>query len=375
MRNFKSGYFEQQNLYKSFQPNPICRQWNIDDINIFNLASQAAIEIGRLDMFSNYLPDIDYFIEMHIAREANQSSKIEGTNTHFEEVLMDKESINPERRDDWQEVHNYINALNHGIARLGTLPLSSRLICEIHEKLLNGVRGKYKNPGEFRRSQNWIGGASISDARFIPPVWDTVGTLMGDIEKFIHSESIILPELIKIGIIHYQFETIHPFLDGNGRVGRLLIPLYLIDKQVLRKPVLYLSSFFEKNRTLYYDNLMLARMKNDMSQWLKFFLTGVIETSKLGVKTFEDIMALQKDISIAIGTLGKRAKYANIIINGLYRNPNITPKKISELCKVSLPYAYKITKDLESINILTRNGNTPTYSFERYISIFKGNIN
>lgn len=375
MKNFKSGHFEQQNLYKSFQPNPICRQWNIDDINIFNLASQAAIEIGRLDMFSNYLPDIDYFIEMHIAREANQSSKIEGTNTHFEEVLMDKESINPERRDDWQEVHNYINALNHGISRLGTLHLSSRLICEIHEKLLNGVRGKYKNPGEFRRSQNWIGGASISDARFIPPVWDTIGTLMGDIEKFIHSESIILPELIKIGIIHYQFETIHPFLDGNGRVGRLLIPLYLIDKQVLRKPVLYLSSFFERNRTLYYDNLMLARMKNDMSQWLKFFLTGVIETSKLGIKTFEDIMSLQKDISISIGILGKRAKYANIIINELYRNPNITPKKISEVCKVSLPYSYKITRDLESINILVRNGNTPTYSFERYISIFKGNIN
>lgn len=197
---------------------------------------------------------------------------------------------------------------------------------------------------------------------------------MGDIEKFIHSESIILPELIKIGIIHYQFETIHPFLDGNGWVGRLLILLYLIDKQVLRKPVLYLSNFFEKNRTLYYDNLMLARMKNDISQWFKFFLTGVIETSKLGIKTFEDIMAVQKDISISIGTLGKRAKYASIIINGLYRNPNITPKKISELCKVSLPYVYKITKDLESINILTRNDNTPTYSFERYISIFKENI-
>ncbi len=332
------------------------------------------MEIGRLDMFSNYLPDIDYFIEMHIAREANQSSKIEGTNTHFEEVLMSKEEIDPEKRDDWQEVHNYIEALNYAIARLNELPISSRLICEIHEKLLNGVRGKYKNPGEFRRSQNWIGGASINDARFIPPIHENVGDLMGDIEKFIHSESIVLPELIKIGIIHYQFETIHPFLDGNGRIGRLLIPLYLIDKYILRKPVLYLSNFFERNREFYYDNLMLARTKNDISQWLKFFLTGVIETSKFGVKTFENIMALQKEVSNNLAKMGKRLKYANMVINVLYRNPNITPKKVADVCDVSLTYAYKIIKDLEKIDILSKKSSTGTYAFEKYISIFKEGI-
>jgi Fic family protein len=290
MKNFKSGTYINQGSYKSFQPELISGKWVIDNMEVLSLLSQADRQLGRLDMYSEYIPNIDLFISMHVLKEATQSSKIEGTKTNIEEALLNREDISEEKRDDWEEIQNYIAALNKAIEKLNEIPFSSRLIRQTHEILLSGVRGKRKLPGEFRSSQNWIGGASISDATFIPPIHTTINEYMGDLEKFAHDNEHYFPELLKIALIHYQFETIHPFLDGNGRVGRLMITLYLVEKGLLKKPILYLSDFFEKNRTLYYDNLMKVREKQDINQWFKFFLVGVIETAKNSISTFDKIL-------------------------------------------------------------------------------------
>ena len=240
--------------------------------------------------------------------------------------------------------------------------------------LLQGVRGAKKQPGQFRKSQNWIGGATINDALFIPPVHTSVPDLMSDIEKFIYNERILIPELIKIGLVHYQFETIHPFLDGNGRVGRLLIPLYLVSKGILQKPILYLSDFFERNRNLYYDNLMVVREKNNLSQWFKFFLVGVIETSKNGIRTFDNILQLQKQVDAEIQKMGSRAIKAKKVLDYLYNKPLINAEKVSEVTGVSMPSSYKLITDLEKIKVLkeiTGGQRSRMYVFANYLNIFK----
>ena len=294
MKSFISGKKINQGYHKSFQPNFINRNWLIDDMEILSLLSKADRFLGRLDTFSHYV-NVDLFISMHIVKEATQSSKIEGTQTNMEEAFLDKEEISLDKRDDWEEVQNYIYSLKTAVEDLEKLPISSRLIKKTHKTLLSGVRGEHKLPGEYRRSQNWIGGATLNDAVFIPPAHNTVEELMADLEKFANDDFNYLPDLIKIAIIHYQFETIHPFLDGNGRIGRLLIPVYLVSKEILKSPILYLSNFFEQHRSLYYDNLMRVRTQNDIKQWLKFFLTGVIETARIGVETFDAILRLQKE--------------------------------------------------------------------------------
>jgi Fic family protein len=375
MKNFQSGYYVQQGYYKSFQPIPINRAWSLDNMELIQLLGQADRELGRLDMYSEYIPNIDLFISMHVLKEATQSSKIEGTKTNMAEALLDQEDVAPEKRDDWEEVQNYVAAMKEAIANLQVLPFSSRLIRETHRTLLQGVRGKHKQPGEFRQSQNWIGGATISDAIFVPPVHSSIGELMSDIEQFVHNDTQYFPELLKIALVHYQFETIHPFLDGNGRVGRLLITLYLVNKGILKQPVLYLSDFFERHRTHYYDNLMRAREKNDLLQWFKFFLVGVTETARSSVTTFDNILKLQKLVESQIQTLGSRTPNAQKVLQYLYQRPIVDAAKVSEVAEISAASSYKLIGDLVRFGILEEVKNVnrgKQYMFMQYLDVFKG---
>lgn len=374
MKKFQSGHYVQQGHYKSFQPSLINRAWLLDDMGLIQLLGQADRELGRLDMYSDYIPNLDLFIRMHVLKEATQSSKIEGTRTNMEEALLDKEDVALDKRDDWEEVQNYVAAMNEAIDKLHTLPFSARLIKETHRTLLQGVRGKHKLPGEFRESQNWIGGATISDAVFVPPVHTSIGELISDIEKFAHNEEHYFPELLKIALIHYQFETIHPFLDGNGRVGRLMITLYLVNKRILKQPLLYLSDFFERNRSNYYDNLMRMRDKNDLLRWFKFFLVGVIETAKNGIQTFDNILKLQKQVEAQIQTLGSRASNVQKVLNYLYQRPLVDAAKVGEVAEISPASAYKLIVDLEQFGILkeiTGGKRGKQYLFDNYLQLFR----
>ena len=374
MQNFKSGTHINQGHFKSFQPTEINKQWVLENMELIQLLSKADRQLGRLDMYSEHIPDIDLFISMHVLKEATQSSKIEGTQTNMEEALLDKEDVSSEKKDDWEEVQNYIQAMHQAIEMLQKLPFSSRLIRETHKTLLQGVRGEHKLPGIFRTSQNWIGGASINDATFVPTVHNTINALMSDLENFAHNEEVYFPDLLKIAIIHYQFETIHPFLDGNGRVGRLLITLYLVDKGILKKPILYLSDFFERNKSLYYDNLMKARTDNNITQWLKFFLVGVIETSKKGVETFDAILKLKQNTELNIQTLGTRGNNAQKIIQYLFKRPMVDVNKVITITGVSKKTAYNLIADLEELEILkevTGGKRDKLYVFDSYLQLFK----
>lgn len=373
MKDFKSGTYINQGYYKSFQPNFINKSWEIDNMEIVTLLSKADRMLGRLDMYSEHIPNIDLFISMHVIKEATQSSKIEGTQTNMEEAILSKEDVPLDKRNDWMEVQNYINAMNEAIKLLEQLPFSSRLIRNVHRILLQGVRGEHKQPGEFRQSQNWIGGASLNDAIFIPPVHTSIPELMEDIEKFVHNENIFFPELLKIALIHYQFETIHPFLDGNGRTGRLMITLYLVCKGILKQPILYLSDYLEKHRNSYYTCLMKARTENDISGWFKFFLTGIIETAQNGVKTFEEIMALQKENEEIIKSMGSRSANALKVVTELYRLPVIDANKVATIANISPASAYTLIRQLEDHGILsevTGSKRGRIYMLRKYFDIF-----
>jgi Fic family protein len=377
IEEFKSGRYLPQYQYKSFSPTRINNSWSWEDGKINTLLAEANRKLGALDAFSLNVPDIDIFIQMHVAKEATKSSKIEGTQTELEEALKKGSDIAPERKDDWQEVNNYVEAMNASINKLKTFPLSSRLLKEAHKILLSGVRGEHRNPGEFRTSQNWIGGASINDATFIPPVHNEVNELMGDLENFLHNRQIDVPFLIRAAIAHYQFETIHPFLDGNGRIGRLLITLYLVSSGLLTKPSLYLSDYFEKNRQLYYDNLDRVRVKNDLAQWIKFFLVGIIETSEKGNDTFRSILKLKNEIEDnKLIVFGKKISTAKSLMTYLFRNPIVTAQDAQTELKVSLPTANSILKKFEELGILIEKTGwkrNREFEFSEYLNLFRDN--
>ena len=375
MSIFKAGVYKQQFQYKSFFPNLLNQnQIEIRDKKIFSLVEEAGNLLGKFNAYSSLFAEADFFIQMHVVKEATTSSLIEGTKTNIDEILLPKEEINPERRDDWQEVQNFIKATNFAITQLDKLPLSMRLINNAHEILLSGVRGKYKTPGEVRKSQNWIGGNSLKNATFIPPHYEDLPVLLTDLEKFWHNDEIDIPFLIKVAVSHYQFETIHPYLDGNGRIGRLLIILQFVEHGLLKKPTLYLSEYFEKNRVEYYDSLSRIRITNDLEQWLNFFLQGVIETSKRGVITFDKIINLQKNCQEKIATLGRRSELGNKLLKILFIKPIVNVNKIVQELDITFPTANAIISDFEKIGIfkeVTGFARNRLFSFVDYINLFK----
>ena len=374
IKDFKSGSLKQGYKYQYFMPEKINHDFSWEDPSINTLLEKASFHLGALNSFSSLVPDADMFIIMHIFKEAVISNRIEGTRTNIEEALNEQENLDPEKRDDWQEVHNYVKAMNNAIQVLEKLPLSNRLIKNTHKILLSTGRGEHKSPGEFRISQNWIGGTSLSDAVFIPPAHEGLPELLSDLELFLNNTNINIPHLIRIAIAHYQFETIHPFLDGNGRIGRLLISLYLVHSKVLQKPLLYLSDFFEKNKTLYYDNLTFVRTKNDMSQWIKYFLEGVSQTAENSAQTLKKIIELKTDLEKnKLLSLGKRTKTANEFLYFLFHSPIITSTALQKEMKITAKTANSLIDAFIGLNILkerTGYSRNRIFVFNKYVELF-----
>lgn len=349
------------------------------DLRLERLADhleRATLALGRLVGSAETLPDPDLFVYMYVRREAVLSSQIEGTEASLVDLLEYEAQLErADRKVDIREITNYIDALRYGLERVETLPLSLRLIGEIHEKLMLGVRGgePAKTPGEFRRSQNWIGGPTPATARFVPPPVGEMTRALHQLELFLHADT-DLPILIRVGLAHAEFETIHPFLDGNGRIGRLLITFVLAHERVLREPILYLSIFFKRHRQEYYDRLQAIREKGDWEGWLEFFLEGVASVSAEATDTARRIVSLREETRLQINErLGRRAGSALQLLEDLFKNPIVNVKRVQEVTALSQPAANALTNAMEELGLLQEITGRKTYrvfAFGRYLDLF-----
>ena len=370
IEEYKSGNWESGYKYKYFVPSLINHSFSWEDESINLLLEQAALKLGALSAESTFVPNVDMFM----LKEALLSNRIEGSDIGIMDALSDIDRISREKREDLIEVRNCVKAMNYAIEELDKLPFSCRFIRDAHRVLLSSGRGERKTPGEFRTSQNWIGGATIADAVFVPPAAEKLSELMTDFELFLNNDEINVPILIKIAIAHYQVETIHPFLDGNGRVGRLMIPLFFVYKGVLDKPILYLSEFFEKNRAVYYDKLSYTRRHNDLNQWIKYFLIGIIETASDGIKTFDEITKIKEKIENVILKMGKRAENGKKLLTMLFSKPIANIKDVSTVLGITPKTAGELVNIFVDEKILveqTNNSRDRLFSFSEYINLFK----
>ena len=363
-----AGEFYQAYIPNYLPPKPAVQ---LEDLN--KLLEEANVAVGRLDGLSMILPDPSLFLYMYVRKEAVLSSQIEGTQSSLSDLLQfENQGICEAFDQDIMEVSNYVAAMVHGLQRIdGGFPLSLRLIREMHEILLKDGRGSFKQPGEFRHSQNWVGGTRPGNARFVPPPQEILNDLLHDLEKFLHDETVKLPTLIKAGIAHVQFETIHTFLDGNGRLGRLLITFILCVEGMLKKPLLYLSLYFKTHRQLYYDYLQLVRETGNWEDWLQFFLQGIVETADQAVSAAQSILRLFADDQQKIVKF-KSTVSTLTIFHYLQRFPISNAKKISEHCKLSLPTTNKVLANLLDLNIvkeITQKSRNKLYVYQEYLDI------
>ena len=358
--------------YKSFRPSPLPPEIEMD-AEMIELLTSATKSLSALDTMSTYIPNMNLFVSMYVRKEALLSSQIEGTQATLEDVL--DPMVEKNANQNVADVINYIKATEYALERIKTLPLCSRLIKETHEVLLGGVRGEEKNPGEFRISQNWIGaqGSSLKNARYIPPNVEDMTVAISDLEKYINSDD-SLDVLIQAALIHYQFETIHPFLDGNGRVGRLLITLFLMEKKALNSPSLYISYYLKKNRIEYYDRMSEVRNKDNYEQWIKFFLRAIAESSDEAVDTIKKLSDLHNKNVELISNMGKASKNVQIIFDYLEKNPIIDTRKTSEELGISYSTVSRVIAKLEECGILKQTDNASrnrVFAYEDYLEILR----
>ena len=372
VENFHAGKYIASGGHRCFMPSLINENWACKNGKINTLVEQAALQLGQLNRLLT-LPENAYiFLHLSSTAEAASSNRIEGTQTVLDEAFRPRDKISPPRRDDWQEVQNYIAALDEA-QQPPQLPISTRLLQRAHKVLMQGARGENKSPGEYRHIQNFLGETPTS-AIFIPPPATEIAVLMSDMENFLHNDKIHLPELIRIAIAHYQFETIHPFLDGNGRIGRIMIPLYLMDKKIINAPSLYMSPYLEKTKSDYYENLTRVRENNDMQRWLIYFLQGVITTAENASDALTEVQQLRKQSEETIHQTFNRSGNGLRLLNHLFNHPCISAADAARVCKITAAAAQAIINKMCAAEILqeiTGQRRNREYVFRKYLNIFE----
>lgn len=377
MKKYEMGKFVRMKLgddfeYKCFMPNKLPEEVWFEDPNIAVLLERATQKLGELNAYAILVPEIEFFIKMHEVKEATESSRIEGTKTEIDEAVLPEEEVKEERRDDWVEVQNYIKALKFAKERMADLPIATRLVKETHKVLMEGARGGNRAPGEIRRLQNWVGGSSLKDAKFVPPPHTELDKYLSDLDNFLNDRALKIPILIKAALMHYQFETLHPFLDGNGRMGRLMIIMYLMEKKKLSRPVLYLSEYLAKNRQNYYAALDGVR-EGDLEHFVKFFLVAVEETASKSCSVLEKIIELREKVRGVIISGEKRVASMNKMIDIMYRTPCLSVAEAALEMGVSRQTANDVLRRLSDLGVVEvkRGVLGKIYIYREYLDLFK----